>query len=120
MAKSKFDNILDAALGISGGYNFHEAYLDEAMQINEEKLRFLERTSRSKIEFENGGFISSHSADDKNAGRGLRPFVPHPCQDEEFALSKLFQKIGREDAKKVDFKIYDEIFMRTLKNKRSE
>jgi len=86
MAKSKFDNILDAAFGISGGYNFHEAYLDEATQINEEKLKFLDRTSRSKIEFENGSSISFHSADDKNAGRGLRPFVPHPCQEEEFAL----------------------------------
>jgi len=117
------DKTVEETISISereNGYNFHEVYLDEATQINEEKLKFLMRTTRNKIEFENGSFISFHSADDKNSGRGLRPFVPHPCQEEEFALSKLFQEIGKEDAKKVNFKNYDEIFMTAFKNKRSE
>lgn len=61
------------------------------------------------IVFKNGSSIKLPVLDPKEGGRGLRPFVPHPCQEEEFAIRDLLNdKMDKEYRKDRLNGVYDE------------
>ena len=72
----------------------HFIVMDEVSDINEDVLRKLEMRTASNIKFNNGSSIKFHSVDIKDAGRGSSPFVPHPCQEDEFAFQKAAEQFS--------------------------